>query len=58
MRKAAGRLIDSNNLVIAVVGDGKKIEKDLELFAPVTIYDAQGKLSTDAMPQTGKDNVN
>jgi zinc protease len=58
VRKAAGRLIDSNNLVIAVVGDGKKIEKDLELFAPVTIYDAQGKLSTDALPAASKDSLN
>lgn len=48
VRKAAGRLIDANNLVIAVVGDGKKIEKDLELFGPVTVYDSQGKLSTEA----------
>lgn len=50
VRAAARKLIDSNNLVVAVVGDAKKIKPDLELFGPVTVYDAQGKLSTIAEP--------
>jgi zinc protease len=46
VRAAARKLIDSNNLVVAAVGDAKKIRSDLELFGPVTVYDAQGKLSS------------
>ncbi|MBA4079015.1 MAG: hypothetical protein C0508_28555, partial [Cyanobacteria bacterium PR.023] len=46
VRAAARKLIDSNNLVVAAVGDAKKIKSDLELFGPVTVYDAQGKLSS------------
>jgi predicted Zn-dependent peptidase len=46
VRGSARRLIDTNNLVITAVGDAKKIKQDLELFAPVTVYDTQGKLSS------------
>ncbi len=46
VRTAARKLIDSNNLVVAVVGDAKKIKDDLELFGPVTVYNAQGKLTS------------
>jgi len=45
VRTAARTLIDTNNLVITAVGDAKKIKQDLELFAPVSVYDTQGKLS-------------
>jgi len=47
VRKVARKLIDYDNLVIAVVGDAAKIEQDLEFFGPVDVYDTQGKLSTD-----------
>jgi len=46
VRAAARKLIDSNNLVVAVVGDAKKIKDDLELFGPVTVYNTQGKLQS------------
>jgi zinc protease len=45
VRTAARKLIDANNLVITAVGDAKKIKGDLEMFAPVTVFDTQGKLS-------------
>jgi len=45
VRASARNLIDTNNLVITAVGDAKKIKQDLELFAPVSVYDTQGKLS-------------
>ncbi len=46
VRTAARKLIDSNNLVVAVVGDAKKIKDDLELFGPVTVYNTLGKLTS------------
>lgn len=50
VRTAAGKLINSDNLVICVVGDARKIKSDLELFAPVSVYDMQG-LSQEATPK-------
>lgn len=47
IRKAARKHIDLNNIVIAVVGDAAKIKEELELFAPVELYDISGKLSQD-----------
>jgi len=47
VRKIARKMIDYDNLVIAVVGDAAKIEKDLEYFGPVDVYDTKGKLSDD-----------
>lgn len=44
VRKAAGKLIDSNNLVICVVGDATKIKDDLSGFGPVSVFDTEGKL--------------
>lgn len=47
VRKVARNLVDYDNIVISVVGDASKIEKDLEFFGPVDVYDTTGKLSTD-----------
>lgn len=47
VRNAARRIIHSRDLVIAVVGDAKKIKPDLEMFAPVEVYSVDGQLSTD-----------
>lgn len=47
VRTAARKLIDLDNIVIAVVGDAVKIKKDLEFFAPVEVYDTSGKLTTE-----------
>ncbi|HEY9778418.1 MAG TPA: pitrilysin family protein [Planktothrix sp.] len=47
VRRVARKMVDYDNIVIAVVGDAKKIEKDLEFFAPVEVYDTTGALSTD-----------
>lgn len=47
VRKVARKLIDYDNIVVSVVGDANKIEKDLEFFGPVDVYDTAGKLSTD-----------
>lgn len=44
VRRVARRHIDVNNLVITVVGDAKKIEPELEYFAPVEVYTPEGKL--------------
>ena len=52
IRLAARKLIDTNNLVITAVGDAKKIKEELELFAPVTVYDTQGKLSSGDLTST------
>jgi zinc protease len=48
VRRVARRLIDEDNLVIAVVGDAKKIKPELQYFAPVIVYDTDGKLSSDS----------
>ncbi|HEY9719156.1 MAG TPA: pitrilysin family protein [Trichormus sp.] len=55
VRSVARKLIDEDNLVIAVVGDAAKIKHDLEFFGPVEVYDTSGKLSTDweKQPQPG-----
>jgi zinc protease len=45
LRTAARKVIDADNLVITAVGDAKKIRSDLEMFAPVTVFDMQGKLA-------------
>ena len=44
VQKAAQKLINENNLVICVVGDAGKIKSELSLFAPVAVYDTDGKL--------------
>lgn len=44
IRRVASKHIDSDNLVITVVGDAKKIESDLKDYAPVNVYDMDGKL--------------
>ena len=49
VRKASAKLIDSSNIVICAVGDGKKIKEDLEMFAPVTVFDAEGSLKSGAV---------
>ncbi len=56
VRASARRLIDTDNLVITAVGDAKKIKQDLELFAPVTVYDTQGKLSSGEASESNPDN--
>ncbi len=48
VRAVARQMIDINNIVISVVGDGKKIQKDLEYFGPVEVYDTSGALSTES----------
>ncbi|MBS1954013.1 MAG: insulinase family protein [Cyanobacteria bacterium SZAS-4] len=48
IRKVARKVIDTNNIVISVVGDASKIKQDLQYFAPVEVYDTTGKLSSDA----------
>lgn len=44
VRRVAHKHIDTNNLVITVVGDAKQIEPELRYFAPVEVYDTNGKL--------------
>ncbi|MBZ0185853.1 MAG: insulinase family protein, partial [Candidatus Obscuribacterales bacterium] len=44
VRLAARRIIHAKDLVIAVVGDAKKIRTDLEMFAPVEVYSSEGDL--------------
>lgn len=44
VRQVARKYIDLDNLVITAVGDAEKIKAALEYFAPVTIYDTEGKL--------------
>ncbi len=44
-KRASAKLIDSDNLVITVVGDGSKVLKDLEQYGPVDVYDTSGKLT-------------
>ncbi len=43
VRRVARKYIDLDNMVITVVGDANKIKRELELFAPVDLYDTQGK---------------
>ena len=55
VRRVARKMIDEDNLVIAVVGDAAKIKHDLEFFATVDVYDTSGKISNDweKQPQPG-----
>ncbi|HEY9677382.1 MAG TPA: pitrilysin family protein [Drouetiella sp.] len=48
IRRVSRKLIDSDNVVISVVGDAAKIKQDLQYFAPVDVYDTTGKLSSGA----------
>ncbi len=48
VRRVARRLIDIDNIVIAVVGDAAKIKKELDYFGPVEVYDTSGALSTES----------
>ncbi len=48
IRRVARKLIDFDNIVIAVVGDAKKIKDELDYFGPVDVYDASGALSTES----------
>jgi zinc protease len=52
VRRVARKHIDTDNLIISVVGDASKIKPDLEYFGAVDVYDTSGKLSTDAKPET------
>jgi zinc protease len=42
--RVANKYMDLNNLAIAVVGDAKQIEPQLVEFAPVEVFDVNGKL--------------
>lgn len=53
VRKVARRIISSGKFVITVVGDAKKIQSDLEMFAPVEVYSVDGKLSTSDEAKSG-----
>lgn len=46
VRRVAHRLIDLDNIVIAVVGDAKKVKPELEYFGPVEVWESSGVLST------------
>lgn len=48
VRRVAHRMIDIDNIVIAVVGDANKVKSELEYFGPVEIYDTSGQLSKDS----------
>jgi predicted Zn-dependent peptidase len=48
VKKASTKLIDSNNMVICAVGDAKKIKADLEIFAPVAVFNPEGTLKSDS----------
>ena len=52
VRRVARKHIDTDNLVISVVGDASKIKPELEYFAPIDVYDTAGKLSDEAKPDT------
>lgn len=42
--RVAKRIIDTDNLIVCVVGDKSKIKDDLEKIGPLTIYDTAGAL--------------
>jgi zinc protease len=48
VRRVARKYIDLDNMVITVVGDANKIKRELELFAPVDLFDTQGKSMKEA----------
>src|SRR5579885_706028 len=43
VRRVAREHIDADNLTIVVVGDAKKIDSELRYFAPVSVFNADGK---------------
>ncbi len=46
VQKAAKKAIHSDDLVITVVGDAKKVKEELDSYGPIELYDASGKLNT------------
>ncbi|HEY9754303.1 MAG TPA: pitrilysin family protein [Oculatellaceae cyanobacterium] len=52
IRAAARKMIDLNNVVITIVGDADKVQKDLQYFGPVEVYDTSGAMSTDSKKAT------
>lgn len=48
VRRVARRHIDYDGLTIVVVGDADKIKSDLEYFAPVSVFDTDGRPRTPA----------
>jgi zinc protease len=50
VQRVAKKVIQSKDLVIAVVGDAKKIKSGLEHFGKVEIYDLNGDLTTLSTP--------
>jgi zinc protease len=50
VQRVANRIIQSNDLVIAVVGDAKKIKQDLEPFGPVDVFNTSGEIHSDKNP--------
>lgn len=51
VQRVAKRVIQTKDLVIAVVGDAKKIKPGLEQFGKVEIYDLNGDLTTVSTPK-------
>jgi predicted Zn-dependent peptidase len=47
VQRVANRIIQSNDLVIAVVGDAKKIKQELESFGPVDVFNMSGEIHTE-----------
>jgi|AGTN01.2.fsa_nt_gi Predicted Zn-dependent peptidases len=50
VQRVANRVIQSNDLVIAVVGDAKKIKQELEPFGPVDVFNTSGEVHSDKNP--------
>lgn len=50
VQRVANRLIQSDDLVIAVVGDAKKIKQELEPFGPVEVFNTSGEIHSDKNP--------
>lgn len=55
VQRVARKYIDLDNMVVTVVGDASKIEKQLEPFAPTLVFDTSGKAVTGS-PRTASGN--
>lgn len=54
VRRVAHKYIDMDNLTIVAVGDASKIKKELEYFAPIEVYNVDGKMVEHGDSKTDK----
>jgi hypothetical protein len=50
VQRVARRYLNPDAMQLVAVGDGRKIQSDLEKYGPVAVYDSNGKPASIAKP--------